>query len=446
VSQANFGIQQPPTAGSGIYETYNPGGTTQVTVPASTFTNLTNSSDESTGTVSSIRITAFPTNATSIVIDGRSYTSADFPTGGVIVPMDANGNPTQTITVDPIDGNVTVTIPFRSIDNAGAESTNIGTAVIKLTELTISGTVFNDTNALTDGTVNGTGTNAGGLYANLVDPVNNQVIASVPVGADGSYLFGAADGVRANTNYNIILTATAQTTSAPLTTATLPVSWFSTGENCCTSTGSDGTVNSILSVSTGTTGVNAANLGIKQIGALPLTWLGFTAALQPNRTVLLEWKTENEINTQDFQVERSNDGVNWTLLGQIAAANQQGVHTYSFVDASPMEGLNHYRIKQRDLDGQSKYSVIRTVKLDLPVQIKISPNPTPGLVQVQIQGKRDRVFSMEVLTADGVRIYQGIATGTIQSIDLSRQAAGTYWLRLIDSKTGESRSFKIMRQ
>ncbi|MFM2138810.1 MAG: hypothetical protein RJA57_1117, partial [Bacteroidota bacterium] len=336
--------------------------------------------------------------------------------------------------------------PFRSIDNTGTESTNVGTAVIKLTELTISGTVFNDTNGLTDNTVNGTGTNAGGLFANLVDPVTNQVIASVPVAADGSYLFNAANGVRANTNYSIILTATAQTPGASLLAATLPVNWTTTGENCCTPTGSDGTPNSILSVSTGTTGVTLANFGIKLLGPLPLSWLGFEATLQADNTVRLDWKTVDELNTQDFIVERSSNGLTWTALGQVAAANQSGIHNYRFVDAAPMEGVNYYRIMQRDLDGRFTYSIIRSIRLELPVTIVLSPNPTPGMLRLQVQGRRASAFEYDLFTIDGMQILHGALTGPVTNIDLSRYAGGTYWLRVVDKTTGQLRSYKIVRQ
>ena len=137
ITQANFGIEQPPTAGSGITNAgSNPGGTVQATVPPSTFTNTTVSSDPGGGAVTQIHITGFPTGATSIVINGVSYTSATFPAGGVYVPADAGGNPLQTITVDPAAaGTTSVSIPFKAVDAAGMESSNTGTAVINFTSV-----------------------------------------------------------------------------------------------------------------------------------------------------------------------------------------------------------------------------------------------------------------------------------------------------------------------
>lgn len=60
-----FGIEQIPTAGSGTNSGgINPQGTTQVTVPANTFTNTSVSTDPTL--VTGIIITAFPTGATTI--------------------------------------------------------------------------------------------------------------------------------------------------------------------------------------------------------------------------------------------------------------------------------------------------------------------------------------------------------------------------------------------
>ena len=138
VSNANFGIEQLPTAGSGANTVSNAGGTTPVTVPPSTFTNTAASTDVAPGTVTSIRITAFPTNTTSLTINGTVYTASSpvFSGGnptGVIVPTNGSGMPTVTIKVDPANDANAVDIPFKAIDNANKESTNTGHAVLNFT-------------------------------------------------------------------------------------------------------------------------------------------------------------------------------------------------------------------------------------------------------------------------------------------------------------------------
>ncbi len=205
-NHVNFGVQQRPTANTNTATSQtNPGGTTSVAVPAATFT----ASDVSPGTVSSIRITRFPTaNTTSITINSTNYTSASFPVAGVTVPAGTNGNPTQTISIDPVDGAVSVAIPFRAIDNAGAESGSEGTANVPFvlaptsSNGSISGTLFFSGNplrntlvVLTDSSENSktfTRTNANGNYIFTDKPVGRTYIVQ-PLSS--KYSFGSTNNI-----------------------------------------------------------------------------------------------------------------------------------------------------------------------------------------------------------------------------------------------------------
>lgn len=257
ITNANFAIEQRPTANNGTAASQaNPGGTVSAAIPATVFT----ATDPAGGTVASIRITAFPSNATSITINGTLYTSATFPVGGVTVPTNAAGNPTQPILVDPIDGAVTVGILYVAIDNVGVESAAAATASIPFGGASISGSVFNDLNGLTDSTVNGAVTNAGGpLFANLLNS-SNVVVQTVAIPAGGTYNFaGVGVGsytVQISTNQGVVGNA------APATA--LPAGWANTGENIGTAAGNDGTPNGLLPVTIASQPVANANFGIEQ--------------------------------------------------------------------------------------------------------------------------------------------------------------------------------------
>jgi Secretion system C-terminal sorting domain len=144
VSNINFGIQERPESAvnSQIIGT-NPGGTVNTTVNPNWFENSNvgtnpNTQDYSGGMVENIRITAFPSNATSISINGITYGSCSgcttWPAGGVTVPA-PGGVPSQTITVDPVDGLVSVVIPFAAIDNAGKEDLTPGSVTLVYTSV-----------------------------------------------------------------------------------------------------------------------------------------------------------------------------------------------------------------------------------------------------------------------------------------------------------------------
>ena len=79
VIDRNFGIEQPPVAGAATFPIQpNPGGTLSVPVDPGAFTGVlpvgvtgTNATDPTA--VTSIKITAFPTNATKMCIRDRIY-------------------------------------------------------------------------------------------------------------------------------------------------------------------------------------------------------------------------------------------------------------------------------------------------------------------------------------------------------------------------------------
>jgi|GEM_PF-4399763 len=132
VTGVNFGINEPPTAvGNTLPAQNNPGGTVSVDV-----TTGFSGSDAGSGTVVSLTVTAFPSNATSITIGITTYYAnagdlpagcsncAVFPANGITVPTNGSGQPTagNGIKVDPVNGAVTVAIPFMVTDNAGLVS------------------------------------------------------------------------------------------------------------------------------------------------------------------------------------------------------------------------------------------------------------------------------------------------------------------------------------
>ena len=77
--------------------------------------------------ITHIRITAFPTYATSINIGGILYTSANWLTAGVTFPIGTS------VLLDPADGTNSPFIPFKVINSAGFESLNTSNLIIMLT-------------------------------------------------------------------------------------------------------------------------------------------------------------------------------------------------------------------------------------------------------------------------------------------------------------------------
>jgi hypothetical protein len=64
------------------------------------------------------------------------------------------------------------------------------------------------------------------------------------------------------------------------------------------------------------------------------------------------WVTASEHNTSHYVVEKSRDGITWSVLGQTAAAgNSTELLTYEMIDSEKASGTTYYRLTQFDNDG-----------------------------------------------------------------------------------------------
>ncbi|GAA4334462.1 hypothetical protein GCM10023184_28530 [Flaviaesturariibacter amylovorans] len=273
----DFGLNGIPVANTATATAQvNPGGTTSVTVPATTFSGSDPRDVNNTGLVEYIRITSFPTNATSITITGSEkrgdpsgtvtyypnsgaipsgcVSCSVFPAGGVYVPAASSGTPTNSgaVQVDPTTGAVTVGISYVTVDNANKESAT-ATASQPFTTLAISGTVYNDFDGLTDGQIDGVVTNAAGkLRVNAIS--GGSVVGSAIVAGNGTYSIAGLDVG----TYTLVLDTTGTNLSA-----LVPAGYAFSGEGA--GAVSDGTVNGTQSVSLTASNVTARNFGVNQL-------------------------------------------------------------------------------------------------------------------------------------------------------------------------------------
>jgi trimeric autotransporter adhesin len=122
---------------------------------------------------------------------------------------------------------------------------------------------------------------------------------------------------------------------------------------------------------------------------LPVDLLTFSGTLQSNLSTLLTWKTENELNTARFELERSIDGNNFNQIASLkAAGNSNSILNYSYTDNDAIEQQTntiYYRLKIINTDGSFKYSNIITISLPITkVVITIAPNPVVNDVKGNI--------------------------------------------------------------
>ncbi len=75
-----------------------------------------------------------------------------------------------------------------------------------------------------------------------------------------------------------------------------------------------------------------------------------------------QWTTANEQNTGYYNVQRSIDGTYFTTIGKLVSKGN-GANTYQFIDPSPPNGINYYRLQSVDKNGVSSFSKIVAIQL-----------------------------------------------------------------------------------
>jgi hypothetical protein len=113
-----------------------------------------------------------------------------------------------------------------------------------------------------------------------------------------------------------------------------------------------------------TDGVAVLTLRVIQCGAILNTQLLSFSGQKINNNAFLQWSTATEDEALFFDIEKSVDGTDFSIIGSISSQNDfiSEEHFYYFTDPSILSGKTYYRIKMRNISGESNYS--RTIQLE----------------------------------------------------------------------------------
>lgn len=122
--------------------------------------------------------------------------------------------------------------------------------------------------------------------------------------------------------------------------------------------------------------------------SLPIELTAFQAQ-KIDHSVALRWTTATEQNNDRFEIQRSANGLDWSVLATIPTqnGNARTPQTYTFSDQHPWPTRDYYRLRQVDVDGKSSFSPVKMVDMDHAPTARIFPNPVEdGLLQLTLPG------------------------------------------------------------
>jgi Domain of unknown function (DUF4082)/F5/8 type C domain/Secretion system C-terminal sorting domain len=116
---------------------------------------------------------------------------------------------------------------------------------------------------------------------------------------------------------------------------------------------------------------------------LPITLLSFTAKDINHDHVLVSWATSMEHLVDHFEIQRSVDNSSFQAIAEVKAVGESEIpHYYSVNDNNPLVGVNYYRLKEFDKDGNFYFSPVVSVNFAGPAGVEIYPNPASDFTYI----------------------------------------------------------------
>ncbi|MBJ6116940.1 T9SS type A sorting domain-containing protein [Pontibacter sp. BT310] len=188
------------------------------------------------------------------------------------------------------------------------------------------------------------------------------------------------------------------------------------------------------------------------ITPLPVELMYFKATRRENNAVLT-WATAMEKNNEGFEVQVSQDGVNYRQLQFVPTKNGNTSikQTYEFVDKENGKfGTRYYRLRQLDSDGQYAYYGPQMVIFgDVVNSVFVYPNPFERDVKLDVDSEKDATMEVTLTDLMGKKLMTksiNVAKGRSSAVlDLGEGLpAGIY---IVTTRlNGITTNFKLMKK
>ena len=180
---------------------------------------------------------------------------------------------------------------------------------------------------------------------------------------------------------------------------------------------------------------------------LPVTLTEFTGRLNTDQDALLSWTTASEFNNRQFDLEMSRDGINFSLLATIGSqGNAAATQEYSYLHIKPGSGVNYYRLKQIDWNGDFEYSKIISLKVDNTIsRPSVYPVPAKNTITINF-GSLLTKTELEIFSADMKNVRREIIStpSLTKTIDISSLSKGIYFIRY--KKDGNKEVLRFIKE
>lgn len=120
--------------------------------------------------------------------------------------------------------------------------------------------------------------------------------------------------------------------------------------------------------------------------SLPIVLSSFSGTRKTKNIIELNWVTATETNNHYFDLEKSINGVFYSIGKIIGAGTSNIERKYNYTDYDATESTEYYRLKQVDYDGHFEYFPVISVDevIDTKDGIIVYPNPSQSELNIHI--------------------------------------------------------------
>jgi hypothetical protein len=181
------------------------------------------------------------------------------------------------------------------------------------------------------------------------------------------------------------------------------------------------------------------NDGCTPTTILPIELLYFKGNPLGTNSNLVEWSTSSEINNGYFTIERSENAVNFNSIGTLNGAGNSNTQLfYQLIDDTPYSGINYYRLKQTDFDGNFSYSEIIAINNSYS---DLTTFNNKNFLYIKANNKEIN-GSLKITDITGRIVYSKTINGN-QQINTSGFKTGIYFVSFRSSDDLIIRKFKF---
>ena len=164
--------------------------------------------------------------------------------------------------------------------------------------------------------------------------------------------------------------------------------------------------------------------------------------------IKLNWTTNTDYRTEQYIIERSSNGIDFTPIQNISTISQspQAI-LYDVIDDRPLPGKNFYRIHRKDLSTSVQFSnIVSETVIFQEENFTIFPNPAKDFVYLNLKNYEGQQLQVQLTNSLGQIIFQDKVftdSNTPLSIPISDFKDGVYLVSVI-RKNGPIKSKKLV--